>query len=389
MSAGSRASASADAPVAVRPVRTARERRLFLAFPWRVYRGDPLWVPPLMSERRAMIDPRRGSFFRHGAAEFFIAWRNGRPVGTIAAGEDTAVTSTQPAGAKEGVWGFFECVDDYGVAAALLDRARQWCRSRGLARMAGPYFLEREDCYGILVEGRDRPPVLLCGHTPAYYQAFVERYGGVPDPMESLAFEVRIDDDSPEWQKVGRLADRIRRRGWITIRTPDKAKWRDEIPIVKELLDKALAHLPGATPWQLETVEALMRQFLRIADTDLILFAQADGKTVGWFPGVPNVNEALIHANGLRYPWDWLRLAFHMRRTPKCMTVKSVLVLPEYWRSGVAILLFDELRRRAKAKGYTWADLSLTGSENPFTPDLAKRLGGRVYKRYRVYRIAV
>jgi GNAT superfamily N-acetyltransferase len=382
-------SASEANRIEVRPVRSARERRLFLEFPWKVYRGDRLWVPPLMGERRAMIDPGRGSFFRHGTADFFIAWRGGRPVGTIAAGEDTAVTPTQPAGDKEGVWGFFECFDDFEAASALLDRAKAWCRDRGLARMAGPFFLEREDCYGILVEGRDRPPVLLCGHTPPYYQSFVERCGGVPDPMESLAFEVRLDEDSKEWEKVGRLADRIRRRGWITLRTPDKARWRDEVPVIKELLDKALAHLPGATPWQLETVEALMQQFLRIADTDLILFAEVEGKTVGWFPGIPNVNEALIHAGGLRNPWDWVRLAMGMLRRPKCLSVKSILVLPEYWRSGVAILFFDEMRRRARAKGYTWVDLSLTGSENPFTPDLAGRLGGRVYKRYRVYRMAV
>jgi GNAT superfamily N-acetyltransferase len=229
--------------------------------------------------------------------------------------------------------------------------------------------------------------VLLCGHTPSYYQAFIERFGGVPDPMESLAFEVRLDHDVREWEKLGRLADRIRKRGWITLRTPGKARWRDEIPVVQELLNKALAFLPGFTPWQPETVEALMRQFLQIADTELILLAEADGKTVGWFPGVPNVNEALIHANGLRYPWDWLRLAAHLRRTPTCLSVKSVLVLPEYQRSGVAVLLFDEMRRRAQAKGYTWVDLSLTGSQNPDTPALATRLGGRVYKRYRVYRI--
>jgi GNAT superfamily N-acetyltransferase len=354
-----------------------------------VYRGDRLWVPPLMSERRAMIDPGRGSFFRHGTADFFIAWRGDQPVGTIAAGEDTTVTPSQPAGEKEGVWGFFECFDDFEAASALLDQARAWCRARGLARMAGPFFLEREDCYGILVEGRDRPPVLLCGHTPPYYQSFVERCGGVPDPMESLAFEVRLDEDSEEWRKVEQMADRIRRRGWITLRTPVRAKWRDEVPVITELLDKALAHLPGATPWQPETVEALMRQFLRIADTELILFAEADGKTVGWFPGIPNVNEALIHAGGLRHPWDWVRLAAGMMRRPKCLSVKSVLVLPEYWQSGVAVLFFDEMRRRARAKGYTWVDLSLTGSENPYTPGLATRLGGRVYKRYRVYRMAV
>jgi len=369
-------------------VRTARERRLFLSFPWKVYRDDPLWVPPLMGEHRAMIDPSRGSFFKHGTAEFFVAWRGDRPVGTVAAGEDTAITARQPAGMKEGVWGFFECFDEFAVASALLDRAKAWCRARGLARMAGPFFLEREDCYGILVEGRDRPPVLLCGHTPPYYQSFVERCGGVPDPMESLAFEVRLDEDSKEWEKVGRMAERIRRRGWITLRAPIRARWRDEVPVIKELLDKALAHLPGAMPWQPETVEALMRQFLRIADLDLILFAMVDGKNVGWFPGIPNVNEALIHADGLRFPWDWASLAAGMLRRPKCLSVKSILVLPEFWRSGVAVLFFDEMRRRARAKGYTWVDLSLTGSENPFTPDLAARLGGRVYKRYRVYRIA-
>jgi GNAT superfamily N-acetyltransferase len=135
-----------------------------------------------------------------------------------------------------------------------------------------------------------------------------------------------------------------------------------------------------------------MLQFLRIADLDLILFAMVEGKNVGWFPGIPNVNETLIRANGLRRPWDFLRpdvlrLALHRMRPAKCLSVKSILVLPEYWQSGVAILFFDEMRRRARAKGYTWVDLSLTGSENPYTPDLAARLGGRVYKRYRVYRI--
>ena len=158
--------------------------------------------------------------------------------------------------------------------------------------------------------------------------------------------------------------------------------------MVQGLLNAALTHLPNYRPWHAETVEALMKKFLSIADPELVLFAEADGKTVGWFPGIPNVNEALIRANGLRYPWDWLRLAVHMRRTPKCLSVKSVLVLPEYWQSGVALLMFDELWRRGTAKGYTWGDLSLTGSLNPYTPDLAKRLGARVYKRYRVYLIA-
>ena len=129
-----------------------------------------------------------------------------------------------------------------------------------------------------------------------------------------------------------------------------------------------------------------MRPFRELADPDLILFAEVDGKSVGFFPGLPNFNEALIHANGLRYPWNYARLWWEMRKPLKSLSVKSVLVLPEYWNTGVAVLLCDELARRARAKGYQWADLSITGAENPNTVILGEHLGAKIYKRWQVYR---
>jgi GNAT superfamily N-acetyltransferase len=107
---------------------------------------------------------------------------------------------------------------------------------------------------------------------------------------------------------------------------------------------------------------------------------------VGFFPGVADMNEILQHVNGLRYPWDYARLLWHMRRQPECLSIKSVLVLPEYWNTGIAVLLFDEMVKRAKAKGFKWIDLSITSADNPATPVLAERLGGTIYKRWRVYR---
>ena len=108
---------------------------------------------------------------------------------------------------------------------------------------------------------------------------------------------------------------------------------------------------------------------------------------MGWFPGLANLNEILIHVNGLRYPWDYLRLLWHQRKQPNCLSIKSVLVLPEYWDSGVSVLLFDEMLQRARTKGFTWLDLSLTSAGNPRTPMLAERMGAKLYKRYRVYRL--
>ena len=121
----------------VRPIRTARERRLFLTFPWRIYRDDPLWVPPLLPERAATIDPKRGTFLQRGEAEFFIAWRDGQPVGTICAGEDPPTNERR--GKKECVFGFLEVVENYAVFEALIDRVKAWGQERGLNVLFGPF----------------------------------------------------------------------------------------------------------------------------------------------------------------------------------------------------------------------------------------------------------
>jgi GNAT superfamily N-acetyltransferase len=369
--------------VEVRPAAAQWEKRIFLTFPWRIYRGDPLWVPPLLPDRRKLVDPRRGAFFKRGSAEFFIAWRDGEPVGTICAAEDRAYNTRTAS--RECMFGFFECVDDESVARTMFDEAARWGAARGLTALGGPFNLDYEDAYGVLVEGRDRPPAMLCGHTPPYYQGFFERAGFTALRGDNLAYEVSFDADSPALARTAVLAERIRRKGWIRIRTPDLDRWMDEVEVVQELLNKALAHLPDFRPWERDAVAGLLEPFTSIADPELILFAEIDGKTIGWFPGVANVNEVLIHLNGLRYPWDMLRALRWMRHKPRCLSIKSVLILPEYWGSGAALLLIDEMASRARARGYQWADLSLTSADNPYTPELATRMGARIYKRYRVY----
>jgi GNAT superfamily N-acetyltransferase len=369
----------------VLPVSTPRQRRLFLTFPWRIYKGDPLWVPPLLPERAKVIDPQKGVFFQRGEAEFFIAWRDGQPVGTICAAEDRK--SNRDSGNLDCLFGFFECVDDYEVAVAMWRHVMDWGRERGLKTLYGPYNLDYEDAYGVLVEGRDRPPALLCGHTPPYYLGFYERFGFPPAHGENLAFAIDLDLSTPSIQRLGRLAERVRQRGRIRVRGADLAHWQDEIEHVFKLINRALAHIPDFRPWQREALQALLEPFVQIVDPELVLFAEADGQVVGFFPGIPNLNEAFIHANGLRYPWNYLKLLWYMRQQSECLAVKSVLVLPEYWDTGVAVLLFDEMARRAAARGYRWIDLSLTSDDNPRTPILANRMGAKIYKRYRVYRM--
>jgi GNAT superfamily N-acetyltransferase len=370
--------------IQVLPIRNARDKRIFLTFPWRIYRNDPLWVPPLLSERAKTIDPRRGLFFKDGYAELFIAWRGGKPVGTIACAEDQS--ATQARGEGECLIGFFECVPDYAAAEALFNRAVEWAKAHHLTSLLGTYNLDREDGRGILVEGRDRPPVSYCGHNPDYYPGFFERYGFNKFGGDSLAYAVDLNLDTPQIQHMMRLADKIRKRKNITVRGGNLDDLEGEIDRVLELQNRGLAHMPGFVPYTRASIESMIRPALPVIDPELVLFAEIDGKTVGWFPGIPNMNEVLIHLNGLRHPWDYLRLIRYGRLKPKCLAVKSVAVVPEHWDTGAGVLLFDEMARRASAKGYRWVDLSLTGEDNLDTFPLAHRMGAKIYKRYRFFR---
>ena len=374
-------------PLTITPLESHRDRRAFLTFPWRIYKDDPLWVPPLVRDRAATIDPARGAFFKRGDAQCFLARRDGVPVGTICAGDDRFANEHR--GKRECVFGFFDYVDDDAVAGALVERAAAWARDRGLDTLFGPFNLDYEDAYGVLLDGRDRPPTLLCGHTPPYYASFMDRHGFDPARGDNIALAIDIDRETSELTRLARLSEQVQRRMVIRIRTPDLDRWDDEVDCVHRLLNTALAHLPDHIGWHRSAVEALLAPFRSIADMDLILFAEVDGETVGFLPGVPNLNEVLIHLNGLRYPWDYLRLLRYRNLQPQCLAIKSVLILPEYWNTGVIAVLGHEMVKRARAKGYTWLDLSITSEDNPQTPLIGDHMGAEVYKRWRVYRRAV
>lgn len=369
--------------IKVRPAYSRREKKIFLTFPYHIYRDDPLWVPPLLPERQKMIDPHRGKFFIDGHAELFIAWKDGKPAGTISCGEDQVATQTR--GFGECQIGFFECLEDYAVAEALFDRAISWAREYNLVRLHGTFNLDREDSRGVLVEGRDRPPAVYCGHTAAYYPGFFERYGFKKHKGDALAYAIDLDLSSAPVQRLMRLADRIRERKEITVRGARMDEIDLEIDRVVDLQNRALAHMPEFSPYTRASIESMILPLVDVADPELVLFAEIDGQAVGWFPAIPNFNEVLIHLNGLRYPWDYLRYLRYARYKPKSISIKSVVVPPEYWDTGVAVMLLAEMGRRAAAKGYLWADLSLTGEDNVDTWPLAHKMGAKIYKRYRSY----
>ena len=368
--------------IEIREVRSRHEKELFLTFPWQHYKNDPLWVPPILAERRKATDPSQGIFFKDGKsyADFFLAFCDGQLAGTLCCSHEDGGLP------EECSLGFFECVDDYLVAKALFDRAEVWARQHRLGMMCGTYNLDREDGRGILLEGYDRPPVILCGHNPPYYASFFEKYGFGKRHDDGLAYTIEPGPSNPHLERLLRLAERVEKRKPFKIRSANLKDLDAEIDRVTVLQNRALEHLPGFFPYTRDSIAAMLLPLKDLADPELVLFAEDNGQAVGWFPAIPNFNEILIHLNGLRRPWDYLSALRWRSMKPACLAVKSVAVLPEYWDTGVAVLLFAEMLRRSTAKGYRWLDFSLTGDENPDTWDLAHHMGASIYKRYRYFK---
>jgi GNAT superfamily N-acetyltransferase len=376
--------------ISIHPVKTNAERKAFYKFPFRVYRDDPCWVPPLWPQRKGYLE-KKAAFFSYGEGDFWIAKDGKEIVGTIG----TAINPprNRAKGWNAGTFGFFEILPArYDVAKLMWDHACDWSRGKGMTELHGPHNFAADADPGFLVEGHNTMPSIMMGHNPAYYPEYAVRYG-FEKLFEGLAYRCDLSlydynpDNAPDILK--RIVARAKERhGGAAIRSPKMKDWDVEIEKLHMVYNRSLIVLPEFAPIELAEFREQAAGLKSVIDPDLVFIAEMDGKTVGFGLGIPNLTEALIHANGLRYPWDYLRLLVAQKNI-KSASFKILAIDPNYWGYGLEAMMFLEMGKQLVRKGYEWIDASLTNEFNPQTNKLAPRLGAYVYRRYREYRLAL
>jgi len=367
------------------PVQDQRSRERFVRFAWQVYRDDPLWVPPLIRSQLHSLDPQRGSFFRYGEAVLFLARRDGRDAGRIAGWINHR--ANQFLNEKAAGFGFFETFNDYEVAHALLDAVGDWARGQGMETIRGPFYFSMDDSPGVLIEGFDHPPVLLCGHSPHYYADLIQRYGMTKYRdayaywLNLLVFKGDVANLPP---KILRVAEIVRRRTGVQVRAMRMEDWDTEVAQVMHLINEAMGYMRNHVPMDEREFIRFTEELRRVIDPDLVFFAEIDGQPVGFSATIPDINQVLKSANGRLLPLGWLRLWWGMRRIDVA-SLKLLAVVEEYRSRGLDSLLYLETTRALLRKGYTWLDMSLTAEHNVMINRLVQNLGGQRYKVYRTY----
>ncbi len=367
----------------MRPVRTAADLKRFIDFPYRLHRGDPLWVPPLRMDVKGMLDRKKNPFFQHAEAEYFLAEREsgragGEIVGRIAAIDNRAHNEFHDE--NVGFFGFFECADEQPVANALFGAAADWLEERGRALMRGPTSFSTNDECGLLVDGFDTPPTVLNPHNPPYYVALVEA-AGFSRAKDLLQFQ-STNPTMPE--RLLRAAQLLAQRKKITLRRINMKRFDQEIEHIKRLYNAGWEKNWGFIPMTDAEIDHLAKQLKPVLVPDLVVFVEREGEVIGFAAALPDLNVALKkNPSGRIFP-GIIKVLLASRKITR-IRILLLGLLPEYRKTGADALMYHWIWEKGTALGYRWAEGGWILDDNVAMKNGLLRIGFEPYKTLRLY----
>jgi GNAT superfamily N-acetyltransferase len=367
----------------VRPISSKQDTLAFIKFLWKVYKDYPVWVPPLIMDRKKLMDRTKNPFYKHSDAEFYLAEQNGKIVGRIAA--IVNYNHNKEHNENLGFFGFFECINDQEVANALLNKAKSWLKDHGVGAMRGPVNPSVNDEIGLLIEGFDLSPVVMMTYNPPYYIGLFEKYG-LSKIKDLYAYDLNQDEVYSE--RFIRTAELVKKRNSITFRSLNMKDFDNEVKRIKKLYNGAWAYNWGAVPMTDEEFDALAVDLKPVVEPKLVIIAEKDGDPIGFALSLPDLNMVFkYNRNGLVLPG----LYHYITKKKKINRVRIITlgVLPEYKNTGAASVLFYEPAVRAKELGYYYGEASWVLEDNVMMNRAAEAMNARVYKKYRLYEMTL
>jgi len=381
-------------PLSIRPISSKADRKKFVDLPFRLFKDDPNWVPPLKGEALGLITPEKNGWFSHAEAQLFLAERDGRVVGRISAHIDTlalTMPSEQGFGPGCGQFGLFDA-EDANTAKALIDTAEEWLRGKGMNRVLGPISMSIWEDPGLLVQGYDHPPTVMMGHAKPEYREWIEA-AGYTHAKTLYTYELDITQEFPPIVK--RIIQSGERNPRINIREVDKSKFDEEAAIILHILNDAWSDNWGFVPLTPPEIADVGIKLKPIVFNDLIRIAELDGKPVAFMITLPDLNEAIKPLKGKLLPFGWAKLLLWLRK-PQVRTMRVPLmgVLKELQASRLAsqlaFMMIEYIRRAAVTKyGSTRGEIGWILDDNQGMRSIAETIESKVNKTYEVYQKAL
>ena len=363
------------------PVSTRAQQRAFIDYAWELYADDPNWMPPLRMNQREMLNFKQHPYYDRNKIQTFLAYRADQVVGRIAA--MTNVDHNERYQEHRGFFGFYESADDATVAQALFDAARDWLRAQGLTELRGPLNPSLNYEVGLLVEGYDTPPFFMMTYNKPYYERlFLEN--GLTKTQDLYAFWGHVKMIGGLDKKLQYIVDTARERFNITIRPLDKKNFQRELEHFIEIYNRSLTKTWGFVPYTKAEGEHLAVGLKRLLIPELTLFAEVDGKPIGFCAALLDYNPRIKASNGRLFPFGFIRLLWN-RRKIKRIRIISTNVIPEFQSWGVGLVLLNGLIPKVIDWGIEEAEFSWVLESNHLSRASLEKGGAKLIKTYRLY----
>ena len=351
----------------IAPVKSQLKK--FVTFPIDyIYRGNPYYVPPLVSDDVTTLSPEGNPAFDFCESVYYMAFRDGKPVGRIAGIINRLVN--ERSGKQEGRFGFVDFIDDDEVVDALFKAVSDWAKAKGMTCLTGPLGFTDMDREGMLIEGFDHVATQATNYNYPYYATQMERMGFVKD-VDWLEFKVTVPEQVPE--KMARVAKLVKSRvGVDTIKYTNRKKLvRDYGDAIFALINEAYDSLFGYSPLSEKQIKHYIKMYLPFLPLDdLSLVVKPDGELIGVGISIPSLSQGLIKSRGRLFPFGWYHLLKAFKGKNDTVDLLLIAVKPEYQNKGVNALFFDDLIPYFIKFGYKWAE---TGHELETNPQVLKQ----------------
>lgn len=369
----------------IAPTRSNLKR--FIRFQNDLYRGNDCYVPALMMDDLGTLDPKKNPAFDFCESAYFMAVRDGRDVGRVAAIINHKVN--ERSGEKSVRFGFIDFVDDPEVCAALLARVEQWGREKGMSSVVGPLGFTDLDHEGTLIEGFDELSTMATIYNYPYYPAHIEAAGFAKD-SDWMEFVMEVPEAIPE--KYNRIAEIVKRKFSLRVK-----KYTSRSRIKKEygkalfdLINEAYDSLYEYSPLSDRQIEYYIDQYLSLLDLNLVtLIVDTDEKLVGVGISMPSMSRALQKSGGRLFPTGWIHLLRGLHGKNDRVDLLLVAVKPEYQNKGVNALLFQDLIPQYQKRGFKFAESNPEMETNAKVQSQWEYFTYRQHRRRRSYRKAI
>ncbi|MFH1207641.1 MAG: N-acetyltransferase [Patescibacteria group bacterium] len=374
--------------ITIKEIKTAAEIKQFVLFPWRIYKNDPNWVPPLIKGQCDFFNADKNPFYRHSKVMLLMAFRDGsprfgeagEPVGRLSVHENTLHVEKHHE--QVGFFGFFESIDDFAVTKALFDYGKNWLENLGYEKMRGPANFSINGEYSLLVKGFDSPPVVLMTYNPWYYERLLKQYG-FKTSQEMYAYQLYTETGIPN-SVIKRAEEVEKNHPEFKVRKMKKANLDDEAKIVNKIYNEAWDENWGAVPFTDKEIMALAKELKMILDEDIAYIGEINGEPIGFSLSIPDANQALKAANGRLFPFGFLKMLWAKRKI-NGVRVLVMGILKKYRHHDFDKVFYKKTYEVGRNKGYLFAEASLINESNIPMRHVLEKLGARIYKTYRMY----